>query len=113
MDLTVASIKLCWEPAARVLYRKRESGPTTHVITFLDELAVCVPSLNTWDQLVWPPTVAILWALTEAELYGYCPGQAVDLGPVMPAAQFRVTEEGGSLPVHCESPGVQVECLGV
>ena len=39
--------------------------------------------------------VAIPWALTEAELYGYCHGQAVDLGPVMLAAQFQVTDEGG------------------
>ena len=30
---------------------------------------------------------------TEAESYGYCQGQVVDLGPVMPAVQFYVTEE--------------------
>ena len=75
MDLTVASIKLCWEPAPRALYHQRESSPTTHVITFLDELAVCIPRLDTWDQLVWPPAVAIPCALTEAKLYGYCCGQ--------------------------------------
>ena len=28
MDLTVACIKLCWEPAPRTLYRKSEHGPT-------------------------------------------------------------------------------------
>ena len=94
--LTVASIKLSWEPTPRALYCQRESGPTAHIITFLDELAVHVPSLNAWNQLVWPPVVAILWALTEAELYGYCHGQAADLGPVMPAAQFQVREEGGA-----------------
>ena len=93
-DLTVASIKLCWEPPLRALYHQRENSPITHVITFLDELAVRVPSLDTWDQLVWPPTAAAPRALTEAELYGYCHGQAVDLSPVMPAAQFRVTDKG-------------------
>ena len=77
MDLTVASIKLCWEPTLRTLYHQRESSPTAHIITFLDQLAVWVPSLNAWDQLVWPATVAIPWALTEAELYGYCHGQVV------------------------------------
>ena len=96
MDLTVASLKLCWEPAPRALYHQRECGPTIHVINFLDELAVCVPSLNAWDQLVWPPMVAVPHALTEAELYGYCCGQVVDLGPVKPMAQFHVTEEGGA-----------------
>ena len=40
--------------------------------------------------------VAVLQALTEAELYGYCRSQAVDLGPVMLAAQFWVTDEGGA-----------------
>ena len=96
VDLTVACIKLCWEPAPRTLYHKRENVPTAHVITFLDELMVRVPSLDTWDQLVWPPAEAIPWALTEAELYGYCCGQVVDLGPMMPVAQFWVTDEGGA-----------------
>ena len=95
-DLTVACIKLCWEPTPRALYRNRENGPTAHIITFLDELAVWVPSLDAWDQLVWPPAVAVPQALTEAELYGYCCSQAVDLSPMMPAAQFWVTDKGGA-----------------
>ena len=32
MDLTVASIKLCWEPTPRALYHKRDNGSTAHVI---------------------------------------------------------------------------------
>ena len=59
-DLTVACVKLCWEPTPRVIFCKREEGAVAHAITFLDELAVWVPSLDAWDQLVWPPTVAIL-----------------------------------------------------
>ena len=39
---------------------------------------------------------AIPHALTEAELYGYCQGQVADLSPMMPVAQFWVTEEGGA-----------------
>ena len=42
---------------------------------------------------VRPTTAVIPRVPTEAESYGYCRGQAVDLGPVMPAAQFRVTEQ--------------------
>ena len=95
-DLTVACIKLCWEPTPRAIFCKREEGPVAHVITFLDKLVVWAPSLDDWDQFVWPPTAAIPWTLTEAEPYGYCHGQAVDLGPVMPAAQFRVTDEAGT-----------------
>ena len=95
IDLTVACIKLCWEPTPRAIYHKREDGPIAHIITFLDELTVWVPSLDAWDQLVWLPVTAIPWALTEAELYGYCCGQVVDLGPMMLAAQFWVMDKGG------------------
>ena len=59
-------------------------------------MAVQVPSLGAWDQFVWLPAAAVLQTLTEAELYGYCHGQVVDLGPVMPVAQFRVSDKAGS-----------------
>ena len=62
----------------------------------MDELAIWVPRLDAWDQFIWPPAPAVQWALTEAEPYGYCRGQAVDLGPVMPAVQLRVTDETGT-----------------
>ena len=96
VDLTVASIKLCWEPTPRALYHQRDNGPTTHIISYLDKLAVHAPTLEEWDQMVWPTVAAIPRALTEAELYGYTRGQAVDLSPVMLVAQFQVTEEGGA-----------------
>ena len=54
-DLTMACIKLCWEPTPRAICCKREDGLIAHIITFLDELVVWVPSLDAWDQLVWPP----------------------------------------------------------
>ena len=73
-----------------------EEGPVAYVITFMDELAIWVPSLDAWDQFVWLPATAMLRALTEAELYGYCHVQAVDLGPVMPAAQLRVIDKVGT-----------------
>ena len=66
MDLTMASVKLCWEPVPRTLYHQRENGPTAHIISYLDELAVCVPTLEAWDQMVWPTMVVILRVPTEA-----------------------------------------------
>ena len=92
----MACIKLCWEPAPRGIFCKREEGPVAYVITFMDELAVWVPSLDVWDQFVWPPATAVPQTLTEAEPYGYCRGQAVDLRPVMPVVQFRVMDEVGT-----------------
>ena len=40
IDLTMASVKLCWELAPRALYHQRDNSPTTHIISYLDELAV-------------------------------------------------------------------------
>ena len=60
------------------------------------DVAVCVPSLDAWDQFVWPPGAAVPRATTEVEQYGNCHGQAVDLGPIMLATQFRVTDEAGT-----------------
>ena len=68
----------------------------SHAITFLDDVAVHIPSLNTWDQFVWVLGVAIPWATTEMEQYGYRHGHAVNLSPVMPATQLRVTNEEGT-----------------
>ena len=89
------SIKHCWEPAPRTLHHRREKGPTAHVI-YLDKLAVHIPTREAWDQMVWPTTATIRHVPTKAESYSYCWGQAVDLGPVMPAAQFHVTDERGT-----------------
>ena len=80
----------------RGVFRRRERGTVAHVITFVDDVAVHVPSLNAWDQFVWPPSVAMPWATMEVEQYGYHCGQAVDLSPIMPMTQFRVTDEVGT-----------------
>ena len=65
-------------------------------ITFMDDMAVHIPTLDAWDQFVWPPSVAMPWAATEVKQYGYCRGHALDLGPVMPVTQFKVTDEVGT-----------------
>ena len=59
-------------------------------------MAVCVPMLDTWDQFVWPPSVAVPRATTGVEQYSYRCGNAVDLSPVMPAMEFRVTDKEGT-----------------
>ena len=68
----------------------------SHAITFLDDVAMRVPTLDAWDQFVWLPSAAMPWATTEVEQYGYRHGHTIDLGPVMPATQFRVTDEEGT-----------------
>ena len=55
-----------------------------------------VPSLNAWDQFVWPLGMAMPWVVTEVEQYSCHHGHAIDLGPVILVTQFRVTDEVGT-----------------
>ena len=96
IKLAMACIKLCWELPPRSIFRRRERGPVAYAITFMDELAMWVPSLDAWDQFIWMPAVAMPWAPMEVEQYSYHRSQAVDLRPVMPVTQFRVTDKAGT-----------------
>ena len=62
----------------------------------MDELAIWAPSLNAWDQFVWPWAAAMPWITTEVKQYSYHCSQAIDLRPIMPVTQFRVTDEAGT-----------------
>ena len=96
LELATSCTRLCWELPPRAVFRRRERGTISHMITFLDDLAVCVPMLVAWDQFVWLLSVAMPWATTEVEQYGYCHGNTMDLDAVMPATEFRVTNEEGA-----------------
>ena len=96
VELTASCTRLCWELLPRGVFRRRERSTISHMITFLDDMAVRVPMLNAWDQFIWLQSVAMSRATTEVEQYGYHHGNAVDLGAVMPVMEFRVTNEEGA-----------------
>ena len=96
IELAASCIKLCWELPPWGVFRRRERGTVFHAITFMDDMAMHIPTLDIWDQFVWPPAVAMPRAATEVEQYGYHWGHAVDLSPVMPVSQFKVTDEAGT-----------------
>ena len=96
IEPTASCTRLCWELPPRGVLRRRERGAVSYVITFLDDMAVRVPMLNAWDQFVWLPSAAILWTATQVGQYGYHCRNAVNLGMVMPAMEFRVTDEEGA-----------------
>ena len=96
IGLATSCVKLCWELPPRSVFRRREKGPVAYAITFVDEVAIRVPSLDAWDQFIWPLAAAMPQATMKVEQYGYHCGQAVDLGPVMPVTQFRVTDKVGT-----------------
>ena len=96
VELAASCMKLCWEVPPRGVFRRRERGLVAYAITFVDDVAMWVPSLDAWDQFVWPPAAAMPRAAMEVEQYGYRCGQVIDLGPIMLATQFRVTDEAGT-----------------
>ena len=88
--------RLCWELPLRAVFRRNERGAVSHAITFLHDMAARIPTLDVWDQFVWPPSAAIPQTTTQVKQYGYHHGNAVNLGAVMPAMEFRVTDEEGT-----------------
>ena len=111
IELAASCVKLCWELPLRGVFRRRERGLVAYAITFVDDVAMHVPSLDAWDQFVWPLAVAMPWATMEAEQYGYHCGQAMDLRPVMPVTQFRVTDEVGTY--LCAVRALVFECPSI
>ena len=67
IQLAVSCVKLCWELPPRGVFRRRERGPVAYTITFVDDVAMWVPSLNVWDQFVWLLAVAMPQAAMEVE----------------------------------------------
>ena len=53
VDLMMVSVKYCWEPTPRTLHHQRDNGPSTHVISYLNKLAVHLPTSEAWDEKVW------------------------------------------------------------
>ena len=104
MEPTTSCTRLCWKLQLRAMFRRRERGTVSHVITFLDDMAVCTPMLDAWDQFVWLPSAAVPWTTMQAEQYGYCCGNAINLGAVMLVTEFRVTDEEGIYPCMVRSP---------
>ena len=96
MEPAASCTRLCWEPKTRAVFRRRERGTVSHAITFLDDMAVHTPMLDAWDQFIWPPIVAVPWSAMQAEQYGYHYRNTIDLGAVMPATEFRATDEEGT-----------------
>ena len=93
VELATSCTKLCWELPPRGVFRRRERGVVAHAITFVDNVAMHVPSLNAWDQFVWLLGMAMPQATMEVEQYGYHCGQAIDLGPIMLVLYFDSREQ--------------------
>ena len=59
-------------------------------------MAVRTPTLDAWDQFIWPPSATAPRTAMQVGQYGYLCRSAVNLGAVMLAMEFRVTDEEGT-----------------
>ena len=59
VELATSCTKLCWKLPLRGVFRRRERGAISQAITFLDDVTMHVPTLDAWDQFVWPLGVAM------------------------------------------------------
>ena len=108
IDLMMASVKHCWEPVPRTLHHQRENGPTTHVISYLDELAVHIPTrgmgpngvANHGTNSACTHRSQVLWLLL---------GPSGGSRPCNACSTILCYRRKGDLPVHHESPSVQGE----
>ena len=113
VDLTVARVKLCWEPTPRALYHQRDNGPSAYIISYLDKLAVCVPQ----PGRMGPNDVANCSGYTARSYRGrvvwLLSGPGSRSWPHDAGGTILGHERRRGLPVHCKSPGVQGEYPGV
>ena len=63
-------------------------------MTWLCVLPRSMPGTNSYGTN--SPSAAVPQTAMQVEQYGYCCGNAIDLGTVMPATEFRVTDEEGT-----------------
>ena len=58
VELIELNIASCWGQPLEEVLRQKDQGPWADVISYMDELAQCVPMQKAWDELVFPPPVA-------------------------------------------------------
>ena len=92
-ELVEAEVVLCWnEPLHKVLHQ-RDEGIFVEVISHLDQLAKCLPTRQTWDELVFLPPPAEPHTPHQSGHLGYIRGCVVDLGWVLPSLHFHISEQ--------------------
>ena len=105
VDLIIVSIKCCWEPAPRTLHHQKEEWPINHIISYLNELGVCVPTRDMVPNGVanhGSDSTCTHQSRVLQLLSGPSGGsQPCDASHTIPCYRRK-----GDLPVHHECPGV-------
>ena len=94
-ELIELDIATCWGQLLEGVLCQKDEGPFAEVISYLDELARCVPTEKAWDELVFPPPVAKLHAPHHSSHLGYILSHTVDLGGTLPPLRFCITNPNG------------------
>ena len=84
-EVMEADVMHCWSEPLKTIPLQRDEGAFAHVISYLDNLAQCLPTRKAWDELVCPPPSAVPHTLCWNGHLGYIQGGLVELGPVLPS----------------------------
>ena len=85
----------CWSEPLLTILRQRDEGTFADVISQLDNLAQCQPMRKACDELVCPPPPAAPCSPHCSGHLGYIQGWAVELGHMLPAMRFHVSQPSG------------------
>ena len=58
-EVMEADVACCWSEPPKTFPLQRDKGAFAHVISYLDNLAQCLPTRKAWDELVCPPSSAV------------------------------------------------------
>ena len=94
-EVVEGDVACCWSELPPTVPWQRDEGAFASVISHLDNLAQCHPTRKAWDELVCllPPVAPC--SLCQSRHLGYIQERVVELGSVLPATQFRVSQPSG------------------
>ena len=94
-DVMEADVVCCWSELPKPIPLQRDESAFAHVISYLDNLAQCLPTRKAWDELVCLPPSTVPCTPCWTGHLGYIQGQVVELGPLLPSTWLCISQPGG------------------
>ena len=92
VQLVEADIIGCWD-----VLQQSYTGCFMDVMSYLDELVMCLPTRHTWETLVFAVPVVREDTRCQSLQLDYVPGQPVNLGETLPPLWFCMKTASGEL----------------
>ena len=73
-EVMEADVMCCWSEPLKTIPLQKDRGAFAHVISYLDNLAQCLPTRKAWDELVCQPPSAVPCTPCRSGHLGYIQG---------------------------------------